>query len=178
MDFARQEKVPEVTFFKALQKKSRDVTIKMLQDLYKFQLTHPDDNGCFSVGLLIRNLATEEQEKELADAQMMKLKNDVKVPIRETLQGMFPGWADGIEKDEFIEAFENKGYDPWGVICLFHVLDYSDDAVDNKLDLETLVKILSKLKGVPYEKPAAGIKKTAQQENKIARNEAAQANKL
>lgn len=86
------------------------------------------------------------------------------MPIRETLQGMLMNWEDGIVKDEFLTAFSSglrKPINKWGLVCLFYYFDVEDTA-DEVVHLETIVKILSNLKGVPYTKPGAAPQKSKQ----------------
>lgn len=78
------------------------------------------------------------------------------MPIRETLQSMLMGWQDGITKDEFLDSFSKlrKPINMWSLVCLFYYFDVEDIA-DEVIQLETIVKILSKLKGVPYTRPGS-----------------------
>ena len=66
------------------------------------------------------------------------------------------GWEDGIVKDEFLSSFSNlrDRIDKWSLVCLFYHLDI-EDAEDETVQLETLVKIICATKGVNYEKPGA-----------------------
>jgi len=61
------------------------------------------------------------------------------------------GWEDGIVKDEFLSAFSNlrQPIDKWSLVCLFYHFDL-DDTADETVQLETIVKILSVTKGIPY----------------------------
>ena len=76
---------------------------------------------------------------------------------------MIMGWEDGIVKDEFLHSFGNlrDSIDKWSLVCLFYHLDY-DDQADEKVALETVVKIICATKGVAYQKPGvAATKATA-----------------
>ena len=59
------------------------------------------------------------------------------------------GWEGGIDKEEFIAAFENQGIEKWNLVCLFYYFD-AEDVMDDIVHLETMVKLISKVKGVNY----------------------------
>lgn len=73
---------------------------------------------------------------------MIEIATEIDVPIRETLQSKINGWENGITKDEFLMAFEEYGVDQWLLICMFHHWDF-DDEIDEIVQLETVVKMLS-----------------------------------
>ena len=74
--------------------------------------------------------------------------------IREELKSQIIGWEDGVVKDEFMSAFGNYDIDKWTLVCLFHTWDF-DDTIDDIVQLETIVKLLSQVKGVTYTQPSA-----------------------
>lgn len=48
-----------------------------------------------------------------------------------------------------MSAFGNYDIDKWTLVCLFHTWDF-DDTIDDIVQLETIVKLLSQVKGVTY----------------------------
>lgn len=68
----------------------------------------------------------------------------------------FPGgWDGGIDKQTFFELMDQLGVraTEWGKICLFYSLDV-DDTADERVQFETIVKLVTATKGGKYEKPA------------------------
>ena len=64
------------------------------------------------------------------------------------------GWEGGIDKEEFIAAFENQGIEKWNLVCLFYYFDV-EDVMDDIVHLETMVKLISKVKGINYQPVSA-----------------------
>jgi len=98
------------------------------------------------------NLINEEpEEEELVNNALLKITASIDQPIRENLKEMLMGWEDGILKDEFLSSFANlrQPIDKWSLVCLFYYFDV-DDVADETVHLETIVKLLSITKGVPY----------------------------
>jgi hypothetical protein len=100
---------------------------------------------------LINLINEEEEEEELIHKAVLKMAASIDQPIRENLKDMFMGWEDGILKDEFLGSFAHlrQPIDKWSLVCLFYHLDV-DDVADETVHLETIVKYLSDIKGVPY----------------------------
>lgn len=67
---------------------------------------------------------------------------------------MINGWENGVVKDEFLTAFEDQGIKKWDLICLFYHFDV-EDTMDDVIQLETMVKLISGVKGIPYVKDTA-----------------------
>ena len=116
----------------------------------------------------MRFVCGDNDQKRMQDA-IIQIATEIDVPIRETLQSKITGWENGITKDEFLMAFEEHGIDQWLLICMFHHWDFEDE-IDEIVQLETVVKILSQIKHVPYEEPSAAAKpaKPASSTNKAA----------
>jgi hypothetical protein len=82
------------------------------------------------------------------------ISNLVSEPVRESLKTWLSGWEGGIDKDEFIEAFGEQGIGKFDLVCLFYHFDV-EDTMDDIVHLETMVKLISTMKGVPYKKEVA-----------------------
>lgn len=89
-------------------------------------------------------------------AFMAMFASKIKVPVRESLLQCLAGHDDDglITKDEFIDSFaqfEDSKITKWSMACLFYQLDL-EDGFDECLQLETLVRVVSETKGIPYSK--------------------------
>lgn len=115
------------------------------------------------VGDLVRKMLGEQQERDKVNETLKKLASNIDQNVRETLQGkIFADCGEHITKDRFLDAFEEHGlsFDRWDLLCLFYYLD-AEDGIDEEIKMETIVKLISDLKGVPYVAPGQAPAKPA-----------------
>ena len=88
---------------------------------------------------------------------LKRICHSVDDPIRESLKERLVSWEDGVSKDEFMSVFETvdgEESDRWTLVCLFYKLDV-DDVMDETIQFETLVKVISAIKGIEYVAPGS-----------------------
>ena len=108
--------------------------------------------------MLVQLISEEDEEKEKIKNALISISKVIADPIRDSLKKMINGHDDGISKDEFMSVFVQMLHgeiDIWALCCLFYQLDI-EDTMDEIVQLETLVKVLSGIKGVAYTPPGKG----------------------
>lgn len=106
---------------------------------------------------LMELMLSEDEEQDLVQQTLKALSSKIKDPVRLTMEKVFPGsWDGGIDKKTFFEHMDKLGVEAtdWGKICLFYSLDV-DDTADERVQFETIVKLVTACKGGKYDKPGA-----------------------